>query len=198
MNESFNTRFRELVAKHPMTQRAIAKHVNVSQGSVSGWLRGTTLVPDAETVQKIAKLFGVSTSWLLYGEGGLTSSPVFTNCVPVGRFKILNGEAYFIEEEQQEFGFISNKDSYKAIRLNDSRMQPTLTEGDILIIDTELTDVEVRALYALFIGQRFIVANVDLSLTGEVVVSTTNPPESVALKEPPVIVGKVVKRISEV
>lgn len=194
---TFGTRLKELLNESAMTQKVMAASIGVSQGSVSGWIKGTT-VPEVATGKKIANLFGVSTSWLLYGEGVRNLIPAFTNPIPFGRFKLVLGEPKFIEEEPFELGFSSDRTSLKAICLNSSLMQPSLAEGDILLIDTGKTDIESRAPYALFIGQRFIVADVNISLTGEVVVSTTNPPECVTLKEPPVVIGRIVKRISNV
>lgn len=198
MTESFGTRLKGLLNENAMTQKSMAGTIGVSQGSVCGWIKGTTTAPEVATARKIADLFGVSASWLLYGEGARSLTPAFVNPIPYGRFKLALGEPQFIEEDPFELGFSSDKTSLKAICLNSSLMQPSLAEGDILLVDTSKTDIEARAPYALFIGQRFIVADVNISLTGEVVVSTTNPPESVTLKEPPVVVGKVVKRISNV
>lgn len=77
------------VAIYPeITQRAVAKHFDVSPSTVNLWEAGKT-EPSAHDLVELARMYGVTTDWLLgfaQGDGkiitrGDTSPPIFT--VPV-------------------------------------------------------------------------------------------------------------------
>lgn len=60
----FASRLKELRKKHGLTQKEIAKLIGISQSSYSNWENGNT-EPSLENVVRLAKLFGVTTDYLL-------------------------------------------------------------------------------------------------------------------------------------
>ena len=64
MMSKFASRLKELRKKHGLTQKEIAKLIGISQSSYSNWENGNT-EPSLENVVRLAKLFGVTTDYLL-------------------------------------------------------------------------------------------------------------------------------------
>ncbi|MFA5450185.1 MAG: helix-turn-helix transcriptional regulator [Clostridia bacterium] len=60
----FNERLKELRIEKNLSQVALAKHLKVSQRSISSWETGFR-EPDFQTLNAIAKFFEVSTDYLL-------------------------------------------------------------------------------------------------------------------------------------
>ncbi|CAM3505626.1 DNA-binding helix-turn-helix protein [Streptococcus pluranimalium] len=60
----FASRLKELRKKHGLTQKEIAKLIGISQSSYSNWENGNR-EPSLENVVRLAKLFGVTTDYLL-------------------------------------------------------------------------------------------------------------------------------------
>lgn len=60
----FKERLKELRLEKELSQIQLAKHLNISQRSVSNWETGVRQ-PDFETLEKLAKFFAVTTDYLL-------------------------------------------------------------------------------------------------------------------------------------
>ncbi len=60
----FNERLKELRIEKDLSQTELAKELNVSQRSISSWETGFRQ-PDFETLEQLAKYFGVTTDYLL-------------------------------------------------------------------------------------------------------------------------------------
>ena len=67
---------RSLRSEHGITQTQLAEHMNVSQGSVSKWMRAIVL-PDLKSIVGLADLFGVTVSEIV----GDAKSNKFENSV---------------------------------------------------------------------------------------------------------------------
>ena len=63
----FTSRLITLLEVAHVTQAAIAKHLGVSEGTVSAWVNGA--IPHRRTAKALADIFGVNLEWLLYGKG---------------------------------------------------------------------------------------------------------------------------------
>ena len=59
--DSFSVFFREQREQNKLTQKEVAKLLNVTNSSVSKWERGLSL-PEISKIDEIAKIFGISTS----------------------------------------------------------------------------------------------------------------------------------------
>ena len=60
----FNERLKELRIEKKLSQTQLAKHLKVSQRSISSWETGFR-EPDFKTLNSIAQFFDVSTDYLL-------------------------------------------------------------------------------------------------------------------------------------
>lgn len=75
-NDPLPRRLRELVEQNGITFESLADAIGTTRQTVGNWLTGKT-VPDASSLCKIAKFFGVSCDWLL----GLTDTKKFNMSV---------------------------------------------------------------------------------------------------------------------
>jgi len=75
MSKNFNENLKELMRSKGLSARKLAKELNQPQRTLQDWLRNEDRIPrSAKTLREIAKYFGVSESYLLYGEDPLTST----------------------------------------------------------------------------------------------------------------------------
>ena len=73
-NEIFSKNLRAFMNTHNLTQRDLAKHMNVSESSVSHWMAGTK-VPRADKVDKLCEIFGCKRSDFLNENDDIPISP---------------------------------------------------------------------------------------------------------------------------
>lgn len=71
----FSNSLRRLMSSRNVTQEALASAVGVSQGAVSGWMRGA--VPKSTVIMKLAKFFNLDIAELMTGKHSAT----FTSAV---------------------------------------------------------------------------------------------------------------------
>lgn len=64
MTMKINKTIKELRKEAQLSQTELAKHLNTTQDTISLWELGKS-TPDAENIVKMAKLFKVSTDYLL-------------------------------------------------------------------------------------------------------------------------------------
>lgn len=63
----FWAQFERLCTKAGMSPNAVAKELRIPSGSITAWKNGTE--PRASTAKKIAERFGVTTEYLMFGDG---------------------------------------------------------------------------------------------------------------------------------
>lgn len=100
-NAKFPTRLRDLRNSKGMSQATLAKELNVSKSTIGLWETGDTL-PDAKSLYALAKIFGVSSDYLLcLSDVSSTDADVAAVC-----------EATGLEEEIVEYFMDCNKKQY--------------------------------------------------------------------------------------
>lgn len=72
MNAAFSKRLESLLDERGLRKADLAKHLKVERSTITRYAQGR--VPDAETLDRIARLFSVSTDYLL----GRTDDPTGT------------------------------------------------------------------------------------------------------------------------
>lgn len=75
---TIGSRIHKLRKKSGLTQQQVANRLNVVRTSISNWESGTR-TPDAESLSKLADLFGVTTDYLLGKESKAVSQEHLTN-----------------------------------------------------------------------------------------------------------------------
>lgn len=66
--KDFSDRLSSELKSAALKQATIAERLNVSEGSVSGWVKGSSK-PHRKTVIALAEVLGVRPEWLINGEG---------------------------------------------------------------------------------------------------------------------------------
>lgn len=194
---SFSYRFNVLLKEKPMTQKEIANNVGVRQSTISGWKNGTVAAPNIETGKKVAQLFGCALEWLMFGLGAQKAELDNHYVIPLGRYKYVFKEVHFVDDGTDEIrALVADGRKIKAVRVTTPSMSPDILENDILLIDEDVKEVDAPAIYAFFIDDRFYIASLSRSMSGKYIATTNMPKESITLETMPIVVGKVIRKIS--
>lgn len=145
---------------------AWAKKVGIPSSTFDRiWNSGTT--PKAPHLIRIAEACGVSIDWLLTGKTEKASGSATPSLVPAPAWEVPG---------------MKTADLAVAVASGDS-MEPTIRDGDILLVDTGTTTIDGDAIYLLAGGASFLVKRVQHLLDGSVLVTSDNPayaPETLA------------------
>ncbi|HHR5901440.1 TPA: helix-turn-helix domain-containing protein [Providencia alcalifaciens] len=76
---SFASRLRLAIAHSGMKQADLAELTGVSQGAISSYVTGRVKEAGITRARLMAQALGVSTEWLIYGEGEMLLAPDFFN-----------------------------------------------------------------------------------------------------------------------
>ena len=69
---TFNEILRSLIEDRDLTQKQVAKDLNIAPSTLGGYVQGTS-EPDFETLKMFARYFNVTTDFLLNYSSGITS-----------------------------------------------------------------------------------------------------------------------------
>ena len=94
---------------------------------------------------------------------------------------------------------VLNRDyrSLVSIQAEGDSMEPTIRDGDVLIVDTSVTDVENSRVYIVDVNSKLLVKRIQLRLDGSLTIKSDNPryePETILPSDqsPIRIVGQVI------
>lgn len=126
-------RLKEARKKKGLTQIEVAQMIGISQSGFSAWESGKTRI-DAQSLSKLASLYGVSTSYLLGEEDSPTPKAV--------RIPVLGDVAAGIPIEAVEniidweeiSDDLAATGEFFALRVKGSSMEPRIKEGDVVIV----------------------------------------------------------------
>lgn len=149
-------------------QASLARHCGVSAATVSDWVSGNIKEVSAENLFKIADFLGVRPRWLIFGAGPQKQTENFgVSLGEEGRFptiknakvKAVGGTNGFaietIDDDEptlafSEQWFINNGFNHKklyAIKVLGSSMEPSIYEGDTVVVNTEQTEPKDGVVY---------------------------------------------------
>lgn len=158
MND-YEARFRALLLKRGLTQAELAKQVGKSRQAASTWSHGT-LPRDEETLQRLCQILGTTPSYLRYGAGGQPDNAGnLTSSKDSIMLKILRDPDEqlrpAIEVMQVSVAWLrsfvpsSPLDELRLHLVRGDSMAPTAAAGDLLVVDTSVTDYDADDLYLL-------------------------------------------------
>ncbi len=163
-----------LLADQVGNRRKLAQLAGISEGHLYRYIRGASKAT-IEPIMAIAKATGVSLDWLLQGEGSAQSivrwhmppevstvggEALAVNefcCVPKARAQLASEEGGLLFEEATDHAlafrtqWLAHFGSAHALVLLDihgESMEPTLRDGDIVLVQTERQHVAGEGLYA--------------------------------------------------
>lgn len=197
-------------------QEELAVAFGVSHSAFKAWMAGRSQ-PQLENLISIRQLTGVSIQWLATGEGPLFLMPgSLTPATPVAGFvyiprydvRVGAGTGQIVDSENVK-GFLAFREDWVRSRLRRNpatlvvfeafgdSMQPTIADGDVVLVDTSEDRVRGPAIYVVQAGNEAIVKRIELKLDGSLLVKSDNPTyEPMTLKGDQVaelrVLGKVV------
>lgn len=182
---------------------AFAKKIGVSQATLHNYMKGRT--PSTESLYNICNKCGVNLNWLVTGQGSqyISETPIAPEeeiegkeYVRVPRYEVAAsaGGGAFVESEQI-VDYLSFRSEWvrnalgvspKALALinviGDS-MEPTLSDGDVVLLDTTLQGVQDSAIYVMQLNGTLLVKRIQNRLDGSLEVMSDNSrykPETVS------------------
>lgn len=76
-------------------------------------------------------------------------------------------------------------------------MEPVIKDGDIIVIDTEEKTIKNGSIYAFFVNDQFIVSALSRSISGQISASYLNPQQTEQINGKITIIGRAVKRLTD-
>jgi len=190
-----------LQKKNGGNQSELARYVGVTPQAVQQWISGETS-PRGKRLARIADFLGVSPVALQYGEGyaapdqlpaGAVAEAAGPYRAAVLQVPVLNVEGSMgagrlapAHESVVDFMRLSEQwlrrnlvvSSLQALRVvtayGDS-MDPTFTDGDLLLADTGVTEIKIDAVYVIGRGDELFIKRVQRRLDGAVIIKSDNP-----------------------
>ena len=174
---------------------AAARALSVSRNTVDLWLKGKSKVP-LDGATRLAQLRGRTLDWLVLGAvedkgqmqlhsndvpvpDGFVPVPVLSVQASAGSGAIaipFDGDTgnvvAFRETWLRTLGFLPGR-VYILWAVGDS-MQPTIRDGDMLLVDRAIDQVIDDGIYVLVVGSRVMVKRIQTRLNGSVVLKSDN------------------------
>ena len=218
--------YRLFKAMEGASKRSFAEKCGISEGSLRSYLRGDT-TPDLNTLGIIAEVSSYSLAWLASGEGAMkpgdatyplseghkgadaTGEPA-EGFVHIPRYEVSAsaGAGSIIHSEQIVDHLTFRSDwvrnalgvplsSLALINVKGDSMEPTLSNGDVILVDMSKDGFDDNAVYVLRLNGTLLVKRVKRNLDGSVLVSSDNvmyPPDliKVDVVDTLGVVGRVV------
>lgn len=191
-------RLRLVRNKFGLTQPAAASKFNIPVGTLKQYEKGPS-EPGAGALRGLAE-GGINTNWLLTGEGDmlLADAPQRPE-LPVAAidlhedFALVSlynveasaGHGAVVGEEQEisQLAFrkkwLKNKnlrqDKLALIKTRGDSMEPTLSDGDLLLVDTSIEKIIDDAIYVIQTDHQLVVKRLQQSFDGSLAVISDNP-----------------------
>lgn len=185
--ESVGDRIKEL--RGEMQQGELADKLGIHKNTMANYERGDRF-PDVNILQKILGIFpDTNPAWLLANEGSKSRSDSThqEGYVMFPRYEIEAGAApgRHIESEQV-VDFVTFKEEWiqnflrvpqknlALLSVKGDSMNPTLNDGDMILVDLRTTRVEDSAIYVLEFEDTLLVKRIQRKLDGSVVIKSDN------------------------
>ncbi|NOU61947.1 S24 family peptidase [Marinifilum caeruleilacunae] len=185
-NESVSQRVKKLITHFNYTIHSFEKHIGVSPNMLGVAIRKNTDIK-SETLRKILYQFSnVNPIWLLTGDGAmlldsmqhLTGNQELNNKDFID-IKLIDRQKHFdnllIEEEVDQLITIQvrkidelNYDNTFAINVKDDYMEPTLLNGEKIIIEAlPIKDIKyLTGIVVLYFNNEFVIKRIQKNLNG--------------------------------
>ena len=170
------------LAKQKGGTAALAQSAGISKRTLEKWLSGETQ-PKADALKKIAKETGVDLNWLITGEGSPEGGSSSTDLVFVPQLPVRAsaGAGAVVEQEQpaamlafsrrwlREHGVSPSHAS--VITVWGDSMEPTLRDGDLVLVDTGQNEPHREGIYVLRMGEDLLIKRLAFGLDHITIIS---------------------------
>ena len=127
-----------------LTQKEVADYVGVSEGTVSRWESGHIDNMRRDRIASLAKILKISPLSIMGIESEPTPPP---NAIPMNQYtykipllgRVAAGEPIYADEHIESYEYIDSRykddgNEYFALRIDGQSMEPTIMDGDIVIV----------------------------------------------------------------
>ena len=171
-----------LVKASGLSQRELARRLGTTHVTVSNWIKGAS-EPNEEGLEKLCEFFSVTPAYIKYGDGNapvgqtiitddVISIPLINANVSCGYGFLNDSELILIRFVRVSIEFIrrycpaANLRSLQIMTAFGDSMEPTLSEGDSVIVDVSEKTVKRDGLYVLRIGDGLFVKRIQITPKG--------------------------------
>lgn len=171
-----------------MNQSELARVLKVTPQSVQKWESGGA--PKNTRLEDVAKALNVSVGYLL-DEGNerdnlisatdVLSVPILFNEASMGlgadtySEEVMAGSITLTHQFVENYIHPSRASDLRFIHAYGDSMAPTLNSGDVLLVDTSVTEVRIDGIYVLRAHDRLFVKRVRQRMDGNFEISSDNP-----------------------
>ncbi len=171
-----------------LNQSELARVLKVTPQSVQKWEAGGS--PKNKRLEDVAKALNVSVAYLLDDENApddpgyaanLCSVPILLNDASMGSGAdiqsedVMAGTITLTNQFVENYVHPSRLSDLRFIHAYGDSMAPTLNSGDVLLIDTGVTEVRIDGIYVLRAHGRLFVKRVRQRMDGNFEISSDNP-----------------------
>lgn len=167
-----------LVKASGLSHRELARRLGTTHVTVSNWIKGAS-EPNEEGLEKLCEFFSVTPAYIKYGDGNapigqtiitddVISIPLINASVSCGYGYLNDSELILIRFVRVSIGFIrrycpaANLRALQIMTTFGDSMEPTLSEGDSVIVDVSEKTVKRDGLYVLRIGDGLFVKRIQV------------------------------------
>lgn len=206
--EGFSDRLKVLIGNQ--SANAFARDVDIGESLVRKYLAGAT--PGIDKVAQIAKIKGVALDWLINGEGSMLSEEYSNPPMRLNASELEANAAFTLvprldieasagpgalAHNEQAIDYLAFQESWlRARKINPSfarvltakgdSMEPTIRNGDVLLVDTSINYIQDNTIYVIVYGDILLVKRVHSRFNGTLQLISDNPlypPEEITAGE---------------
>lgn len=204
---AFIARMREAIGDESVN--SFAKRCEIPEATMRGYFNGK--IPSGDKLLVIADVAEVSIEWLVSGrepktKDGTATPSTSANAAISDQFTMVprldvqasagNGS---LAQSEEPIDFLAFQNSWlrerkisprfaRVLTARGDSMEPTIRDGDVLLVDTSITSVYDNAIYIVVYNGHVLVKRVNLKRDGALTIISDNdrhPPEEVPLAEVP-------------
>ena len=187
-----------------INQGDFAKTFEISQSSYARYETGESLL-NSEKMSLLVTKLNIDTHWLITGEGEMfRNNNPSTNTliedlsvikIPMIDVKASAGQGMvnyiedikdFISLPENILPAYTNKKNLAIIEIMGDSMEPTIKNGEIVILDTGVQEIRSGSVYLIRVFDDLRVKRIDRKMNGNIVIMSDNavyPPEELAFEE---------------
>lgn len=195
LNQGLIERLRVAMDRVHTNARELAERADVGRSFVYDVLSGKSLNPTTHKLSAVADALGVSLSYLLYGEeswGGRSNPELVTEqpereqvaIASIGVEASMGGGTIVTEEKEDEPFFFrrswvrqklnASPGDLRIIRVRGDSMLPTLSEGDVVLVNMMQKNPSPPGIFVLFDGFGLVVKRLEVQSEGQVRIYSDN------------------------
>lgn len=209
--ENCGTRIKKLMQEKDISMRQLSRIAGVSHPSVAQWLKGEAR-PREKPLAAMAAYFNVPPGWILFGEdaplaaasiddGEYLTIPLLDQFAGCGNM-VVSKEMKVVQMikvardwfKRKASSFSSLTNLHIIVATGDS-MEPTICDGDFVVVDSGQCEIKADAVYSLCYGESVYLKRVQKHPNGHILLISDNSrysPMELAEQDGITVVGRVV------